>query len=83
LHSNSGTRGRTKAITSAGVCRGRERVRSVQKRQCSCGLAAKRLIVKKEGPNHGRAFWTCSKGRDNPEKCKYFEWDGSRNNEPS
>ncbi|KAK6102024.1 DNA topoisomerase family protein [Brugia pahangi] len=83
LHSNSGTRGRTKAITSAGVSRGRERVRSVQKRQCSCGLAAKRLIVKKEGPNHGRAFWACSKGRDNPEKCKYFEWDGSRNNEPS
>ncbi|EJW86992.1 DNA topoisomerase [Wuchereria bancrofti] len=81
LHSNSGTRGRTKAITSAGGSRGRGRVRSVQKRQCSCGQAAKRLIVKKEGPNHGRAFWTCSKGRDNPEKCKYFEWDGSRNNE--
>ncbi|CAG9533875.1 unnamed protein product [Cercopithifilaria johnstoni] len=82
LHSNSGTRGRTRATSSAGGGRARSRAR-VQGRQCSCGQAAKRLIVKKEGPNHGRAFWTCPKGQDNPEKCKYFEWDGSRNNEPS
>ncbi|EFO25086.1 DNA topoisomerase III [Loa loa] len=83
LHSNSGTRGRKKAITNAGGGCVRGRVRAVQGRQCSCGKAAKRLIVKKEGPNHGRTFWICPKGRDDPEKCKYFEWDGPKNNEPS
>uniref|UniRef100_A0A0R3RY48 DNA topoisomerase n=1 Tax=Elaeophora elaphi TaxID=1147741 RepID=A0A0R3RY48_9BILA len=81
LHSNSGARGRAKATTSTGG--GRGRVRAGQGRHCSCGQAAKRLVVKKEGPNHGRVFWICPKGRDDPEKCKYFEWDGSRNNEPS
>ncbi|MCP9257464.1 DNA topoisomerase [Dirofilaria immitis] len=80
LHSNTRTRKRTKAITSAGDGRANDRSGFEQGRQCSCGQAAKRLI----GPNHGRVFWTCPKGRDNPEKCKYFEWEGPRNNdEPS
>ncbi|VDO70829.1 unnamed protein product [Onchocerca flexuosa] len=83
LHTNIGTRRRTRTA-NVGDGRAKDRVGAGDKRQCSCGQVAKRLIVKKEGPNHGRAFWTCPKGRDNPEKCKYFEWEGSRNNdEPS
>uniref|UniRef100_A0A2K6WF35 DNA topoisomerase n=1 Tax=Onchocerca volvulus TaxID=6282 RepID=A0A2K6WF35_ONCVO len=83
LHTNIGTRRRTRTA-NAGDNRARDRVKAGDRRQCSCGQVAKRLIVKKEGPNHGRAFWTCPKDRNNPEKCKYFEWEGSRNNdEPS
>ncbi|VDK56266.1 unnamed protein product [Gongylonema pulchrum] len=33
----------------------------------------------RNGPNHGRIFWTCPKDRNDPQKCKYFEWEGPRN----
>eukprot|EP01124_Arcella_intermedia_P030453 TRINITY_DN6674_c1_g1_i3.p1 TRINITY_DN6674_c1_g1~~TRINITY_DN6674_c1_g1_i3.p1 ORF type:complete len:1079 (-),score=359.71 TRINITY_DN6674_c1_g1_i3:904-4140(-) len=35
------------------------------------------FIVKKEGPNKGRWFWTCSV--NSSDKCKKFEWDSARN----
>uniref|UniRef100_A0A9J2PXL6 DNA topoisomerase n=1 Tax=Ascaris lumbricoides TaxID=6252 RepID=A0A9J2PXL6_ASCLU len=44
---------------------------------CFCGESAMRLQVKKEGPNHGRWFWTCKKPRTDPAKCKFFSWDGA------
>uniref|UniRef100_F1L3P3 DNA topoisomerase n=1 Tax=Ascaris suum TaxID=6253 RepID=F1L3P3_ASCSU len=46
---------------------------------CFCGESAMRLQVKKEGPNHGRWFWTCKKPRTDPAKCKFFSWDGAVN----
>ena len=36
--------------------------------------------VKKEGINHGRLFYTCSKGRD--ESCGYFEWRDKKIKDP-
>ncbi|VDK45071.1 unnamed protein product [Anisakis simplex] len=42
---------------------------------CFCGEPAQRLQVKKEGPNHGRWFWTCKKHRTDPAQCKFFSWD--------
>ena len=43
---------------------------------CYCQIAAVLLTVKKEGPNQGRQFYTCSsKG------CDFFAWkDGAGNN---
>ncbi|VDM97748.1 unnamed protein product [Thelazia callipaeda] len=82
LHSNARSRGRTtNTTTNSDADRGENQNPAGQGRQCRCKKAAKRLIVKKEGPNHGRAFWTCSKDRNDPSKCKFFEWEGSRNHE--
>jgi hypothetical protein len=39
--------------------------------ECHCGTEAKRLTVRKEGPNKGRMFYSCSQESD---KCKFFEW---------
>ncbi|KAG7553551.1 hypothetical protein FFLO_03058 [Filobasidium floriforme] len=45
---------------------------------CQCGAPAKQLVVRREGANKGRPFWTCSKGQD--EGCGFFEWaDGCEN----
>jgi DNA topoisomerase-3 len=44
---------------------------------CSCGIAAVQVTVQKEGPNKGKLFWTCPKGRDNG--CAFFEWDDNPN----
>lgn len=41
-------------------------------KQCKCGETAKLVEVKKEGPNHGRKFYACSKPMN--EQCDYFEW---------
>lgn len=46
---------------------------------CGCGEPAIRLQVRKEGPNHGRFFWTCRKDRSDPAKCTFFEWEPSAN----
>ncbi|XP_067928784.1 DNA topoisomerase 3-alpha-like [Watersipora subatra] len=46
---------------------------------CACSEPAKRLTVRKEGPNTGREFYSCSKPRE--ESCKFFQWadEGSSN----
>ena len=36
--------------------------------------------VKKEGVNHGRLFYICSKGKD--ESCGYFEWGDRKSEDP-
>jgi len=45
---------------------------------CTCGMPAVQLTVKKEGPNQGKHFRSCSQ-----KKCNFFEWieskDGSQN----
>jgi DNA topoisomerase-3 len=44
--------------------------------QCSCGTAAVLKTVQKEGANHGRTFYSCSK-REQSEKCTFFHWADS------
>ncbi|XP_035721138.1 DNA topoisomerase 3-alpha-like isoform X1 [Vespa mandarinia] len=39
---------------------------------CICNEPAKQLTVQKEGPNKGRPFYTCPKGRDST--CNFFKW---------
>lgn len=41
--------------------------------KCRCGLEAKRLTVKKEGPNFGRSFFKCPQEQDE-KRCRFFEW---------
>lgn len=41
--------------------------------KCSCGQAAYRGEVKKDGPNKGRHFLRCAKW-PHPGHCKFFEW---------
>eukprot|EP00435_Cladocopium_sp_Y103_P019395 s2098_g4.t1 len=38
-------------------------------KRCHCGVAAEKLVVKKEGPRQGRKFWKCTQ-----RECQYFEW---------
>lgn len=37
---------------------------------CSCGEQAKKLTVKKDGPNKGRQFYACARS-----SCQFFLWD--------
>lgn len=37
--------------------------------QCFCKTAARKLVVRKDGPNKGKIFYTCPSS-----KCKYFKW---------
>jgi hypothetical protein len=39
---------------------------------CNCGLATILREVKKDGPNQGKMFYTCSNNFE--EKCNYFMW---------
>ncbi|GAB1288100.1 Protein ZGRF1 [Apodemus speciosus] len=39
---------------------------------CHHNQPAKLVMVKKEGPNKGRLFYTCDKPKDN--QCKFFKW---------
>ncbi|KAJ8679286.1 hypothetical protein QAD02_015073 [Eretmocerus hayati] len=39
---------------------------------CSCGRAAKKLTVNKEGPNKGRQFYGCPQGPNST--CNFFQW---------
>ncbi|WFD30679.1 DNA topoisomerase [Malassezia sp. CBS 17886] len=39
---------------------------------CTCDLIAKRVVTA-NGPNQGRAFWTCSKESARA-RCKFFAW---------
>ena len=40
--------------------------------QCDCGQPSTLLTVRKEGPNQGRTFYKCTKGRDGG--CNFFTW---------
>ncbi|CDW56295.1 DNA topoisomerase [Trichuris trichiura] len=39
---------------------------------CNCGLECSLLTVRKEGPNKGRNFYSCSKAPS--ERCRFFLW---------
>ena len=48
---------------------------------CYHGVQCSTHKVKKEGVNHGRLFYACSKGKD--DACGYFEWrDTIRDEDP-
>ncbi|KAG2387469.1 hypothetical protein C9374_001801 [Naegleria lovaniensis] len=40
---------------------------------CHCKLQSKLAIVKKDGPNKGKPFYTCGKPNKS-EQCKFFAW---------
>ncbi|XP_068952177.1 ERI1 exoribonuclease 2 [Petaurus breviceps papuanus] len=44
---------------------------------CNCGRRSKRLIVSNNGPNHGKAFYSCPVGKyqKNGQNCGYFKWE--------
>ncbi|XP_072454034.1 ERI1 exoribonuclease 2 isoform X2 [Notamacropus eugenii] len=44
---------------------------------CNCGRRSKRLIVSNNGPNHGKAFYSCPVGKyqKNRKNCGYFKWE--------
>ncbi|XP_039767031.1 ERI1 exoribonuclease 2 isoform X2 [Ornithorhynchus anatinus] len=44
---------------------------------CNCGRRAKRLVVSNNGPNRGRAFYSCpvGKSKGNGKSCSYFKWE--------
>ncbi|XP_074137061.1 ERI1 exoribonuclease 2 isoform X5 [Sminthopsis crassicaudata] len=44
---------------------------------CNCGRRAKRLLVSNNGPNHGKAFYSCPVGKyqKNRKNCGYFKWE--------
>lgn len=42
--------------------------------QCHCRRPAIQLITNKEGPNHGRTFWRCSRWYEPYRACKFFQW---------
>nr|QDO16300.1 topoisomerase 3-alpha [Lingulodinium polyedra] len=42
--------------------------------KCGCGVEAVSFNVVKEGPNLGRAYFTCKKGRKEQGGCNFFLW---------
>ena len=40
---------------------------------CNCGKRARRKVVTSPGPNQGKPFFSCSKGRVSG--CRYFKWE--------
>uniref|UniRef100_A0A914ZNL1 DNA topoisomerase n=1 Tax=Parascaris univalens TaxID=6257 RepID=A0A914ZNL1_PARUN len=70
---------RTKGNSNKGAATTANAATSSGAKLCFCGESAMRLQVKKEGPNHGRWFWTCKKPRTDPAKCKFFSWDVAAN----
>ncbi|XP_003761499.1 ERI1 exoribonuclease 2 [Sarcophilus harrisii] len=44
---------------------------------CNCGRRSKRLLVSNNGPNHGKAFYSCPVGKyqKNRKNCGYFKWE--------
>jgi hypothetical protein len=44
---------------------------------CFCNLKANYFTVKKEGPNTGRKFYTCS---NKEASCGFFKWDDAIGN---
>ncbi|XP_073996996.1 topoisomerase 3-alpha isoform X2 [Rhodnius prolixus] len=47
--------------------------------QCFCSLPAKKLTVKKDGPNKGKIFFACQKNSN--EKCDFFLWEEALSNQ--
>ena len=47
---------------------------------CKCGRRARQCIVGSPGPNAGRSFFACPKGRKSG--CKYFVWDDASQASP-
>ena len=45
----------------------------VVKRYCQCDLTAVLKIIKKEGVNQGRHYWSCPNLQ--AAACKFFEWE--------
>ena len=43
---------------------------------CDCGKRARRKVVTSPGPNQGKPFYSCSKGRTSG--CGYFKWEISQ-----
>ena len=41
--------------------------------KCKCNLIAKRVQVKKEGPNKGRWFFACPQPQN--KQCDFFDWE--------
>ena len=41
--------------------------------RCKCGLMSRWNLVKKAGPNTGKAFFGCPK--DKGKGCQFFQWD--------
>ena len=39
---------------------------------CDCGQPSVQRTAQKDGPNQGRDFLCCSKGRD--VQCRFFQW---------
>jgi DNA topoisomerase III len=46
---------------------------------CSCGISAAVRTVKKEGPNVGKQFYSCSKNQSDTSRCDFFEWAENSN----
>merc|ERR1712186_100155 len=42
--------------------------------KCACGLLVIKKTAKKEGPNFGRVYFTCEKGRKEFGGCDFFKW---------
>ncbi|CAB5385811.1 hypothetical protein RhiirA5_501120 [Rhizophagus irregularis] len=59
----------------------RQSQQRVEVKNCKCGLEPVLREVKVNTPNKGRWFWSCSKfgGPDHSEKCNYFKWENSLN----
>ncbi|PKK66890.1 hypothetical protein RhiirC2_752732, partial [Rhizophagus irregularis] len=59
----------------------RQSQQRVEVKNCKCGLEPVLREVKVNTPNKGRWFWSCSKfgGLDHSEKCNYFKWENSLN----
>ena len=55
----------------------------IDERLCNCRVPAKRCLVRKEGPNHGKVFFTCQLQQPllPSSGCKYFEWEISKSSE--
>ncbi|XP_053132355.1 ERI1 exoribonuclease 2 [Hemicordylus capensis] len=54
-------------------------MRKVTPPLCKCGRRTRRLNVSNGGPNHGKAFYSCSvkKQEGNRRGCGYFKWESS------
>ncbi|KAH9166435.1 DNA topoisomerase, partial [Lactarius sanguifluus] len=48
-------------------------LRQAPRRYCQCDLTAVLKIVKKEGPNQGRHYWSCPNSQ--AASCNFFEWE--------
>ena len=42
---------------------------------CHCGKRSKYCTVQSPGPNEGRSFYACSRGRLAKDKCVFFKWE--------